>query len=338
MNKEMKHDDMLDTEIMILGQDADSPTPTPDNPTSAPDSPTTAPDAQPPANDGPTAAPDIANTTSAPAATPHHHHWGRLVVASLTAGIIAAGAVWWLTRGDKEVVNIYNQKVVAETVPADSTTVETTIEEPIAGPVFVTKGEAMVNDVSLNIYTPHGGHMRLYVGTRPDTIPGLLCAIQAADVRADVDMPVGAFVKDGEAISRGSAKAGFCAVIADSITIGRDAETPLLERAIEQKGQFFRQFSLVAGGEVTDDGPKGKSLRRALCIVDGTVTCIDCTSRESYHDFAQALVDYGASEAIAMVGGNSIIFWRPKKGAPLEMRGKREGLTYKHCNFLIWTE
>lgn len=318
MNKEMKHDNMLDTEILILGDQAPQPSPA-DRP--APAETLTAP----------------AEGAPAPQPSPRHN-WLRLAALVLTAGSIAAGVAWWVSHGRKGVVNIYNQQVVTAEAAADSTSVATVTEEGMQGPAFVTTASATVNDIPLNIYTPRGGRMALYVGHRPDTIPGLLCAVQAADVRADVDIPVGDFVQNGTLISHGSSKLGFFAVTSDSIAIGRAAETQLFERAVSENGSFFRQFSLVSGGEVTDDGPKGKSLRRALCLIDGAVAIVECSSRESYHDFAQALADYGATEAISTVGGNALIFWRQQKDAPLQERGKREGLIYKHCNFLIWTE
>lgn len=345
MNKEMKHDNMLDTEIRILGQDS-----APVELASATTSTESAP-AEPPFAESPAASASVNQrlesvagrpiapaTAPKPASTPHHRSWLRLAVVALTAGAIAAGVAWWVSHNKKSIINIYNQKVVAADVAADSTSVATIAEGELDGPAFVMTAATSVNDIPLNVYTPHGGRLSLYMGQNPDTIPGLICAVQAADVRADVDMPVGAFVQNGTLISRGNSKPGFCAVIDNSIALGRDAETPLLERAISQKGFFFRQFSLISGGEVTDEGPKGKSTRRALCLIDGAVSIVECTSRESYHDFAQALADYGATEAIATVGGNALIVWRDKADAPLQVRGKREDLIYKSCNFLVWTE
>ena len=71
---------------------------------------------------------------------------------------------------------------------------------------------------------------------------------QAADVRRDNRQIVGAYVINGEMLSRGKAKSGFCAIIGDEVMIGVAQTTPLLERATEENGFFFRQYPLVYEG------------------------------------------------------------------------------------------
>ena len=73
-------------------------------------------------------------------------------------------------------------------------------------------------------------------------------------------------------------------------------------------GYFFRQYPLVKDGQVIDNEPKGKSIRRAICDRQGEIFMVETGSIESFHDFAQALADLGvdrqyiSSAHLPMVG------------------------------------
>ena len=190
-----------------------------------------------------------------------------------------------------------------------------------------------INDVRLRIIIPQGGVPELCIGT-PDTISAILFA-QAADVRGDNGMISGAFILQGELVSKGLPKLGFCSIIGNEITLGRQSETPLFERAIEENGYFFRQYALVSDGQMIDIKPKGKALRRALCYYDSRIAIIESTERESYHDFAQALADYGVKEAIALVGGDAIMRYTTKDGKS-HTEGTALNKKYENMNYIVW--
>lgn len=103
----------------------------------------------------------------------------------------------------------------------------------------------------------------------------MIYAAQAADVRADNGGVVGAFVLNGEPRSWGVSKKGYCASINGKVTIGVAENSPLFESNRREGGYFFRQYPLVSNGEVIDNEPKGKSIRRAICDRQGEIFMVE---------------------------------------------------------------
>jgi uncharacterized protein YigE (DUF2233 family) len=62
---------------------------------------------------------------------------------------------------------------------------------------------------------------------------------------------------------------------------------------------------LVSNGKLVENEPKGKSIRRAICDRQGEIFMVETRSIESFHDFAQALVDLGVDQAIYLVGSTA---------------------------------
>ncbi|MBO7625081.1 MAG: hypothetical protein J6S82_07255, partial [Bacteroidales bacterium] len=206
-------------------------------------------------------------------------------------------------------------ETAAETLSgyAESDALSPTMMQSAAATVLVR--DTTVNDVPLRLQTPVNAVPSLHIGIPDSNDASLLLALQAADIRADNQQIVGAFVLDGELLSRGLSKKGFCAIIGGIIRIGMAESTPLLEEAIEKEGCFFRQYPLVSDGRMVENKPKGKALRHALCELDGRITVVSSLSRESFHDFAQALADLGVRQAISLSGGESFGF-RHLQGQP----------------------
>lgn len=196
--------------------------------------------------------------------------------------------------------------------------------------------DTIINDIPLQIFTPRGCQLSLHLGKVPQDT-NIMLLVQAADIRRDKDLPVGAFVYNGELISKGHSKYGFCAIIGDDITLGRQLETVLLERAIENNGSFFRQYSLVSEGQLISIPPKGKSQRKALCYRQGELQVVITQDEESFHDFSQALVDLGVEEAISLVGGASLMQYKNADGETVQ-QGKFGKKRHRSENFLIWRE
>ena len=173
-------------------------------------------------------------------------------------------------------------------------------------PAYTQFSDVSVNDIKLIIYTPIGCHAELLVGPLPYNDRNIILAAQAADYRADNGQISGAFVYKGELLSRGHPKYGFCAIIGDSLIMGKSQETVLFERAVEREGYFFRQFSLIHNSKPGEKLPKGKAIRRALCYYQDRISVIETEGRESMHDFTQALMDMGVQESISIVGSVSL--------------------------------
>lgn len=217
----------------------------------------------------------------------------------------------------------------------DTLSVETLRDEAPQGPSYVMVSDTIINDIPLRILCPVGGHMDLYVGHDPSAEKNILLAAHAADLRGDDGTPAGAFVYNGELLSKGHSKYGFCAIVGGSVSIGRQIETPLFERAIEKNGHFFRQYSIVTNGKMISIPPKGKAVRRALCLKDNSLYIIESDTPESYHDFSLALEDLGVSEALALVGGDAAVMWRDENGK-LSQRGDIFGDSFPLENYIVW--
>ena len=196
--------------------------------------------------------------------------------------------------------------------------------------------DTMVNDIPLVLKMPIGCKARLETGYEclKDTSKiVLLC--QAADVRADNKKIVGAFVKEGKPLSWGLSKKGYCGIINDTISVGVAENSPLFEKATETGGYFFRQYPLVSNGMIVENELKTKSTRRALCEIEGAIVVIETQTRESLHDFSQALVDIGVRNAIYLVGSSSIAYYKDINGKSCAS-GEWKPQVYDNISFIIW--
>ena len=198
--------------------------------------------------------------------------------------------------------------------PFVDSTQDVTYEATVEASAYVEMSRDSINDIALRIYAPVGGHAELLVGPLPHDDRSIILAAQAADYRADNGQIAGAFVYRGELLSRGHPKYGFCAIIGDKLTMGMSSETALFERAVEQEGYFFRQFSLVHDAGHGESVPKGKSVRRALCYYQGSIVIIESVERESMHDFSTALIDLGVQEALSLVGNSELSLYEDEAG------------------------
>lgn len=192
-----------------------------------------------------------------------------------------------------------------------------------------------INDIPLDIYIPHNAVPELMVGVPDIFDKSIVMATQAADIRADNGKIVGAFVLNGKPLSWGLSKKGYCGIIDGKLTVGVADNSPLFEEATEKGGYFFRQYPLVDNGVLVENEPKGKSIRKALCDRNGEIMIIMTQTPESFHDFAQALVDMKIDNAIYTVGSTSFGYFRDKYDHFEQIYEKRRG-GYKYENFIIW--
>ena len=199
----------------------------------------------------------------------------------------------------------------------------------------VTK-DTMVNDIPLRIYVPLNSTPRLEIGYGAlDNRQRNILFFQAADVRADNKKIVGAFVLRGQPLSWGLSKRGYCAIIDGKVTVGVADNSPLFEQATEHGGYFFRQYPLVDNGKLVENELKNKSIRRGLCEIDGLIAVVATQSTESLHDFAQALVDIGVSNAIYLVGSSAQGWSMDAEGNGTKM-GLWDERPYRNISFIVW--
>lgn len=238
---------------------------------------------------------------------PKRRWWLWLILAVLL--LLALGFACWRMMPRRTLpASSYSAEAIIDT------TQNVTFEASAEQKAYTIVSSDSVNDIALRIYTPVGGRVELFVGKLPCDDQSIILAAQAADYRADNGQIAGAFVYRGELLSRGHPKYGFCAIIGDKLTMGKSQETALFERAVEQEGYFFRQFSLVHDGKHGESVPKGKAIRRALCYYQESIAIIESVERESMHDFAGALIDLGVQEAIGLVGNSQISLYEDESG------------------------
>ena len=230
--------------------------------------------------------------------------------------------------------NAYQNEVAeAGTLPEPEAVSPTLVQ---AAAATVLESDTTINDVQLRLHFPVNAVPELRIGIPDTTDPSLLMALQAADIRADNGLMVGAFVLKGELMSRGMSKKGFCAILWDEIHIGMAESTPLFEESIEKEGGFFRQYPLVCDGKMVENKPKGKAVRHALCEIYGQVAVVSSLSNESLHDFAHALEDMGVRQAIYLTGADSYGFCRPKNRPFTSWGNVTLAASYGNVNFIVW--
>ena len=255
---------------------------------------------------------------------------------------LAAGLTLLLTRAE-EPAQEAEVEVVFDPMPIQQ---EEPIEEEIKPLGDYDEGDSKaytehlrdtINDIPLDIYIPHNAVPELMVGVPDIHDKTIILTTQAADVRADNGKIVGAFVVNGKPLSWGLSKKGYCGIIDGELTVGVADNSPLFEEATEKGGYFFRQYPLVDNGVLVENEPKGKSIRKALCERNGEIMIVMTQTPESFHDFAQALVDMKIDNAIYTVGSNSYGYFRDKYDHFEQIYEKRRG-GYKFENFIVWRE
>lgn len=200
--------------------------------------------------------------------------------------------------------------------------------------------DTAVNDIPLRLFIPHNAEMSLYVGRLNQWDTTIVYAAQAADIRRDNGKIVGAFVLHGEPLAWGLSKKGFCASIDGKVTVGVADNSPLFEAATERGGCFFRQYPLVKDGVLVENEPKNKYERRAICDRQGEIFMVESLSKESFHDFAQALVDLGVDQAVYLVGSTAYGWAVDEQGERHEFgednyyTGRRQ--MPKNTSYIVW--
>lgn len=207
-------------------------------------------------------------------------------------------------------------------------------------PGFTEIRDTTINDVPLRVYIPHNAAMELHVGKMDREDKGVIYAAEAAFIRADNHAILGAFVLKGEPLAWGLSMRGYCASIDGEVTIGVADNSPLFEEAINRGGYFFRQYPLVDNGVFVKNEPKNKSVRRAICERVGEIFMVESLTKESFHDFTQALVDLGVDNAVNLAGSEAYGWaldsegMKHEFGTPNYYTGR--GRMPKNTNYIVW--
>ena len=253
---------------------------------------------------------------------------------------------WWeVSKDNKEEAEIKKEEIRTKSEIEtsqikisdykDSEREEKQVENVNSEKGYVNTYDTIINKIPLTIYAPKSLKPKLHIGkdALKDTTASFV--VQAADIRRDNGQIVGAYVSEGNLLSRGQSKAGFCAIINGKLIIGVADSTPYLEQAIETGGYFFRQYPLVVGGQVVENKLKSSSLRKALAELNGEIVVIMNDKKQTLNDFSQTLVDLGVTNAIYLVGSTAPGFAVDKDGKRIDF-GKEYENPSVNSNYLIW--
>lgn len=266
--------------------------------------------------------------------------WGIIIAILISSTSIIMLVVSRYKDGDQEIIGpepaVFEPVMVPE--PTQIGKIGNEVDTLNIG--YTEIKDTLINDIPINIYIPHNAEMSLHIGKINKEDTSIIYTAQAADVRADNGGIVGAFVLKGEPKAWGLSKKGFCASINGQITIGVAENSPLFEKATEEGGYFFRQYPLVSNGKLIENEPKGKSIRRAICDRQGEIFMLETGTPESFHDFAQALVDLGVDQAIYLVGSTAYGWAVDENGKTHEFgednyyTGRRK--MPKNTSYIVW--
>lgn len=211
----------------------------------------------------------------------------------------------------------------------------------VAIPGYVEKEDTIINNVSLHRYIPINAQPKLVLGLIKEIPEKYILGAMAADFSIDngIYSVTGAFVIQGQMLNHSKSKYGFCALLKDTVVIGNDLSTSYFEKAIEEKGDFFRQHALVHDGEVVNKViSKICALRRSLCrLNDGRLCIIDTDMSVSLDVFSEALRQYGVSEAIALMGTGAAVRWATDNAGRRYIAGADEyEFPNDVVNYIVW--
>lgn len=250
-------------------------------------------------------------------------------------GIIVITAVFFIA------VKATSRQIISEMAVASQPS-----EEVVAGDVWYNNIEAslpsciavsdtIVDSINMKILTPYNVTPELHLGQIDTSDNDILFAALAADLGRDKGKIIGAFVHDGEPLSWGLSKKGYCAIFDNEITFGVADNSPLFEQATEEGGSFFRQYPSVDNGLMVANNPPNLSYRRALCALNGKVCIIVSTNRVLMNDFSATLVKLGVKNAIFLVGSTEDGWYRNEDGT-ISRLGKKYRKNNPNINYLVF--
>ncbi len=263
------------------------------------------------------------------------------IAASVFVVLLVVGVIFFVVSREEEQTELPEPALFEPVREAEPTPHKLLGHQPDSLAVGYTEiRDTLINDIPIKIFIPHNAEMSLHIGRMDKSDKSIIYAAQAADVRADNGGIVGAFVLRGEPKAWGLSKKGYCASINGKVTIGVAENTSLFEEATMNGGYFFRQYPLVKDGQVVDNEPKGKAIRRAICDRQGEIFMVETESIESFHDFAQALADLGVDQAVYLVGSLAYGWAVDEAGAIYEFgednyhTGRRR--MPKNTSYIVW--
>lgn len=255
----------------------------------------------------------------------------KFLVAAIVMALI--GLVFWLMKCN------HSQEPVGDDV-SKPVAVDNASLTPFPVKAWVEINDTMINNVSLHRFIPVNAKPKLVVGLLKEFPKEYVLGAMAADfgLYDGEYQVVGGFVHHGNMLSHSKSKYGFCALLKDTIVIGNALSTSFFEQAIEEKGDFFRQYALLEKGKIIHNPPThNDALRRSLCrLNDGRICVIDTDMSVSLDSFSTALKQYGVVDAVALMGSGAAVRWAVDKAGRRFISGADEYDFPDVVNYIVW--
>lgn len=149
----------------------------------------------------------------------------------------------------------------------------------------------------------------------PDTLDeSVYLYSRCADHMADGNY-LGSLVMNGKELQSDVSRLGYCAMLGNNMVIGISRSESVKDFVQGEGGSFFRQFILVSNGVIPGRFfLHGKVERRGLGRINDTYYYIETLGKETLWDFADALREYGFTDAIYITGGSDYSYYRTADG------------------------
>lgn len=199
-----------------------------------------------------------------------------------------------------------------------STTSEQNIAKLSAATKKTTPDVVMTSDsilgVALNFYELRGLKAEVTLQEPDTTDTSVYLYSHCADFGKN-GAYLGSMVMNGKEMQQDCSRLGYCAMANDNIVIGIARDEEVKDYVVEQGGSFFRQFILVSNGILPSKFHlHGKVERRGLGRIGEKLYYIETQHAETMWDFADALREYGFTDAIYITGGADYSFYRTADG------------------------
>ena len=259
--------------------------------------------------------------------------WTAFILAGGLVCCLAAVAGYW-----------YYRRYVNIGIPVSVTSGQNI--ERLRRPVRAVRPEVVMSTdsilgVGFNLYELRGLRAEVTL-TEPDTADhDVYLYSRSADFSsydADENQYLGSLVMNGRAVQSDNSRLGYCAMANGNVVIGVARDERVKDYCQEHGGSFFRQFVLVSCGVLPARFYlHGKVERRAIGRMGDRLYYIESHGKEGMYEFADALREYGFTDAIYITGGSDHSFYRTADGTPHDIGDlSRRGEKHKGAGIVPW--
>lgn len=238
--------------------------------------------------------------------------WLRRLLKAIAVVLLVA-----LTLAAYKAWNYYfNIGVPVSTTPSEN--IAKLQSAPVKEKAQVVHTSDSILGVELDFYAIYGLRASIEF-EEPDTADAsvyLYC--RSVDHKEDSTY-LGSLVVNGEEKQSDRSRLGYMAMVDDRMVIGVSRSEKVKDYVKENGGSFFRQFILVSDGVIPSRFfLHGKVERKAIGRMrkggEDRLYYISTRNKETLWDFADALREYGFTDAIYITGGTGYCYYRTADG------------------------